>query len=56
MIHVIPVDILFLVNALDMLVQRHPPERREVALIATKLLDIFVSLLLRALSCARIVA
>ena len=54
--HDIPVDVLPLVNALDVLVQRHPPDRREVALIAAKLLDIFVSLLLGALSCARIVA
>ena len=55
--HEIPVDVLPLVNALDVLVQRHPPDRRKVALIAVKLLGIFASPLLWTLShCTRIVA
>ena len=52
----VPVDVLPLVNALDVLVQRHPPDRREVALVAAKLLDIFDILLLGGLLCPRIVA
>ena len=52
----VPVDVLPLVNALDVLVQRHSPDRREVALIAVKLLDIFDSLLRGGLPCTRIVA
>ena len=50
-----PVDILPLVNALDVLVQRHTPDRGKVAPIAVKLLDIF-DFLLGVLPCAIIVA
>ena len=51
----VPVDVLPLVNALDVLVQRHPPDRLEVALIAEKLLAIDI-LLLWTLPHTRIVA
>ena len=54
--HEIPVDVLPLVNALDVLVQRHPPDRGKVALIAVKLLCIVDFLLLGGPPCCSAVA